>query len=94
MVCQWLIKFNIFSAASWIPGPTTSGEKLRQLWVYLGVVWQDLTDQVDWDTTTFDAVIKTLKEEISVRYPVVRRQIELFSLPDQLSSEGPWEFWR
>ena len=30
----WLMKFNTFSNASWIPGPPTSGEKLRQLRVY------------------------------------------------------------
>ena len=83
------LKFNTLSAASWIPGPPTSGEKLRQLKVYLGVVWQDLTEQVDWD-----AVVKTLMDEIAVHYPVVRRRIELFSLPDQLISEGQWEFLR
>merc|ERR1712112_390764 len=27
----WLLKFNTFSSASWISGPPTSGEKLRQL---------------------------------------------------------------
>ena len=58
------------------------------------MVWQDLTDQVDWESTTFDEVIQKIKEEIFVHYPVVRRRIELFSLPDQLSSEGPREFWR
>ena len=51
-------------------------------------------EQVDRDASTFEAVIKTLKDEIAVHYPVVRRRIELFSLPDQLSSEGPLEFWR
>ena len=35
----WLMKFNTFSSASWIPGPPTSGEKLRQLRVYLGTAW-------------------------------------------------------
>ena len=28
---QWMVKFETYSAASWIPGPPTSGEKLRQL---------------------------------------------------------------
>ena len=51
-------------------------------------------EQIDWDGTTFDEVIKLLQGEISVHYPVVRRRIELFSIPDQLSSEGPWEYWR
>merc|ERR1712081_148827 len=34
-----LLKFDTFSSASWIPGPPTSGEKLRQLRVYLGTAW-------------------------------------------------------
>ena len=37
----WMRKFNTFSGASWIPGPPTSGEELRQLMVYLGVPWSD-----------------------------------------------------
>merc|ERR1712101_55515 len=27
-------------------------------------------------------------------FPIVRRRIELFSIQDQMASEGPWEFWR
>ena len=38
----WLLNFTTFSDASWIPGPPTSGEKIRQLKVYLGSVWQDV----------------------------------------------------
>ena len=90
----WLMKFNTFSSASWIPGPPTSGEKLRQLRVYLGTPWQDVTEHIDLDTATFEDVIKQLSDEISIHYPVVRRRIELFSIPDQMHSEGPWEYWR
>ena len=82
------MKFETFSNASWIPGPPTSGEKLRQLRVYLGTPWQDVTEHINLETATFDEVIKLLSEEISIHYPVVRRRIELFSLPDQMSSEG------
>ena len=90
----WLLRFNTFSSASWIPGPPTSGEKLRQLRVYLGTAWQDVTEGINFDTSTFDEVIKTLTDEISIHYPIVRRRIELFSIPDQMSAEGPWEYWR
>merc|ERR1711954_262016 len=90
----WLIKFETFSNASWIPGPPTSGEKLRQLRVYLGTPWQDVVEHINLETSTYDEVIKLLSEEIAIHYPIVRRRIELFSLPDQMSSEGPWEYWR
>ena len=90
----WLLKFNTFSSASWIPGPPTSGEKLRQLRVYLGTAWQDVTESIDFDTATFEEVIQYLTDEISIHYPVVRRRIELFSIPDQMHAEGPWEYWR
>ena len=90
----WLITFNTFSSASWIPGPPTSGEKLRQLRVYLGTSWQDVTEPIDFENSTFDEVVKILSDEISITYPIMRRRIELFSIPDQMHSEGPWEFWR
>merc|ERR1711954_140813 len=90
----WLRKFETFSNASWIPGPPTSGEKLMQLRVYLGTTWQDVIENINLETSTYDNVIKLLSEEIAITYPVVRRRIELFSLPDQMSSEGPWEYWR
>ena len=85
----WLMKFNTFSQASWIPGPPTSGEKLRQLRVYLGTAWQDVLETVDLDHATFEEIINTLTDEISITFPVVRRRIELFSIPDQMSTEGP-----
>ena len=90
----WLNKFEMFSNASWIPGPPTSGEKLRQLQVYLGLPWQDVLENINLGTSTYDEVIKTLSDEIAIHYPIVRRRIELFSLPDQMASEGPWEYWR
>ena len=90
----WLLKFNTFLSASWIPGPPTSGEKLRQLRVYLGTAWQDVTEGIDFDTSTFEEVVKYLTDEIGIHYPIVRRRIELFSIPDQLHAEGPWEYWR
>ena len=43
---------------------------------------------------TFDEVVQLLIDEIGILYPVVRCRIELFSLPDQLQAEGPWEYWR
>ena len=49
---------------------------------------------VNWESATFDEVVETLQYEIALHYPIVRRRIELFSIPDQLSSEGQWEFWR
>ena len=67
---------------------------MRQLKVYLGVPWEDLLDTVDWKKATFESVIEALEREISIKYPVVRRRIELFSLPDQAPNEGPWEYWR
>ena len=90
----WLLKFETFSNASWIPGPPTSGEKLRQLRVYLGTAWQDVSEHINFETATFDEVVQYLTDEISITYPVVRRRIELFSIPDQMHTEGPWEFWR
>merc|ERR1711954_610596 len=72
----WLMKFETFSNASWIPGPPTSREKLRQLRVYLGTPWQDVTEHINLDTATFEDVIKHLSDEISIHYPVVRRRIE------------------
>ena len=62
--------------------------------MYLGVPWEDLLDTVDWEEATFESVIEALKREISIKYPVVRRRIKLFSLPDQTPNEGPWEYWR
>ena len=35
-----------------------------------------------------------MTDEISITFPVVRRRKELFSIPDQMSTEGPWEYWR
>ena len=87
-------KFNTFSGASWIPGPPISGEKLRQLMVYLGVPWSDLMGPKEWEEATFESVLVALEREISIKFPIVRRQIELLSLPDQAASEGPWEYWR
>ena len=49
---------------------------------------------MDFENATFDEVVKLLSDEISITYPVVRRRIELFSIPDQMHAEGPWEFWR
>ena len=83
------MKFSTFSNASWIPGPPTSGEKLRQLRVYLGTAWQDVME-----TATYDEIIALLTSEIQITFPVVRRRIELFSIQDQMASEGPWEYWR
>ena len=80
--------------ASWIPGPPSLGEKLRQLRVYLGAPWEDVTEGVDWDKDRYDDVIETLRTEIEVKYPIVRRRIELFALSDQQSSEGPWQYFR
>ena len=57
-------------------------------------MWQDVVESIDWDTSSFNQVVQLLQSEISVHYPVVRRRIELFSIPDQLSSEGAWEYWR
>ena len=88
------MKFSTFSNASWIPGPPTSGEKLRQLRVYLGTAWQDVLETVELETATYDEIITLLTNEIQITFPVVRRRIELFSIPDQMASEGPWEFWR
>ena len=90
----WLLKFDTFSNASWIPGPPTSWEKLRQLRVYLGSAWQDVSENINFDTAAFDEVVQYLTDEISITYPVVRQRIELFSIPDQMHTEGPWEFWR
>ena len=89
----WIMKFNTFSNASWIPGPPTSGEKLRQLRVYLGTAWTDVIEGIDFNTATFDEVVTYLEEEIGIHYPIVCRRIELFSIPDQGNSEGPWEYW-
>ena len=49
---------------------------------------------MDWGSATFDEVVETLQNEIAVHCPGVRRRIELFTIPDQLSSEGPLEFWQ
>ena len=67
---------------------------MRQLRVYLGAPWEDVTASVNWDTDEFDDVIGTLRTEIEVKFPVVRWRIELFALSDQQSSEGPWQYWR
>ena len=91
---MWLMKFSTFSNASWIPGPPTSGEKLRQLRVYLGTQWQDVLETVDMDSSSYEDIIKLLTDEISITFPVVRRRIELFAIQDQTATEGPWEFWR
>ena len=42
----------------------------------------------------FDSVVEALCKEISIKYQVLCRRIELFSIPDQLSSEGLWEYYR
>ena len=76
------------------PGPPTSGEKLRQLRVYLGTAWQDVIETMDFEKASFEEIIQTLTDEISITFPVVRQRIELFSISDQMSTEGPWEFWR
>ena len=73
----WLLKFNTFSSASWIPGPPTSGEKLCQLRVYLGTAWQDVTEGINFDTSTFDEFIKNLTDELSMHYPVVEQSAVL-----------------
>ena len=91
---MWLMKFTTYSNASWVPGPPTSGEKLRQLNVYLGTQWSDVLETVDQSTATYEDIINILSNEISITFPVVRRRIELFSIQDQMASEGPWEFWR
>ena len=88
----WMLKFTTFSNASWVPGPPTSGEKLRQLIVYLGTQWQDVLETVDQSKATYEEIVQLLNEEISVTFPIVRRRIELFSIQDQMASEGPWEF--
>ena len=69
----WLMKFNTFSNASWIP------EKLRQLRVHLGTAWQDVLETVELEHATYEEIIKLLSDEISITFPVVSRRIELFS---------------
>ena len=50
----WLSKFQIFSDASWVPGPPLSGERLRQLHVYLDSQWEDVTEGINWSQDSYD----------------------------------------
>ena len=48
-----------------------------------------MIEPVDLANATFEEIIQILTDEISITYPVVRRRIELFSIPDQMATEGP-----
>ena len=49
---------------------------------------------MDFDNASFEDIIQTFTDEISITVPVFCRRIELFFIQDQMSTEGPWEFWR